>query len=844
MIDFEWIASRLWASVVAILMGAFFVSLAPQASAATFDKCTPNPQAWIGMNDTQTQEQAQQREQMRCDAVNAVVDAWAVKLNGLDNAKEKISMAANVGNWEAFRAALGEVKGPFLELQKAATDAPNAEGAAAVRSLFGQDLTYLFQNVGMTPPASLDEALAKIEAAASTPGQESKAATLAVTMLNNASARAFELVAGLGKAAGDKVQAETMAERQAVATDRRDKLEGRTVDGYLGGFVERLLRVWKPWLTMLLVVTFGGSWWATKRRLNPVTAGAAAGLAYMVPGTVMAGGFVIVPFLPQWLMIAATLAGTAATYLFAGPVFGWLAARAGVNSPTGKRLAILGGTLENLRAGLGGAPSAGPGSDVVGKMAAAQATHGSARWGTADEMRQGGHLVAPGKPAGFALARVLDAPAGVDPRFRFAGHVVTVAPTGSGKGIGAVIPNLLDYPGSALVLDVKGENAAVTARARRELGHKVFVVDPFGVTNGEAHAFNLLDRLDTTDPECVGESAVLADCLVISDPKGQAHFDESARTLLQGLMLHVAGLDEGRRNLPEVRRILTAGEEVLFETLAEMAADEKAAFGLPARAANTIMGMPDRERGSVISTAQKSTAFMDDPRIAATVSRSDFNLANMKAELMTVYLVLPANKIGPNARFVRAFIGSVIAAITSSTTQPMHRVAFLLDEFGQLGYMKQIEDAVSLMRGYGLAFWVFIQDLSQLKGVYPKWQTFLANSAKTFYGTDDFDTAKYVSDSLGQATIEYETHNEGRSSGNNFSGSDSGGSSGMNRGKSTGTSQQLTGRHLLTPDEVMRLGPERPIVLVKGEYPYQLIRLNYLVDAEYVGKADPNPYHS
>ena len=310
-------------------------------------------------------------------------------------------------------------------------------------------------------------------------------------------------------------------------------------------------------------------------------------------------------------------------------------------------------------------------------------------------------------------------------------------------------------------------------------------------------------------------------------------------------MLHVAGLDEGRRNLPEVRRILTAGEEVLFETLAEMAADEKAAFGLPARAANTIMGMPDRERGSVISTAQKSTAFMDDPRIAAAVSRSDFNLANMKAELMTVYLVLPANKIGPNARFVRAFIGSVIAAITSSTTQPMHRVAFLLDEFGQLGYMKQIEDAVSLMRGYGLAFWVFIQDLSQLNGVYPKWQTFLANSAKTFYGTDDFDTAKYVSDSLGQATIEYETQNEGRSSGRNFSGSDSGGSSGgMNRGKSTGTSQQFTGRHLLTPDEVMRLGPEKPIVLVKGEYPYQLTRLNYLVDAEYLGKADPNPYHS
>ena len=101
-------------------------------------------------------------------------------------------------------------------------------------------------------------------------------------------------------------------------------------------------------------------------------------------------------------------------------------------------------------------------------------------------------------------------------------------------------------------------------------------------------------------------------------------------------------------------------------------------------------------------------------------------------------------------------------------------------------------------------------------------------------------TAKYISDSLGQATIEYETQNEGKNSGSGISG----GGGSMNRGKSAGSSQQFTGRHLLTPDEVMRLGPERPIVLVKGEYPYQLARLNYLVDAEYVGMADPNPYHS
>jgi hypothetical protein len=94
-----------------------------------------------------------------------------------------------------------------------------------------------------------------------------------------------------------------------------------------------------------------------------------------------------------------------------------------------------------------------------------------------------------------------------------------------------------------------------------------------------------------------------------------------------------------------------------------------------------------------------------------------------------------------------------------------------------------------------------LQDLSQLKGVYPRWQTFMANSAKVFFGTDDYDTAKYVSDSLGQATIEYETQNEGKNSGSGISG----GGGSMNRGKSAGSSQQFAGRNLLTPDEVMRL---------------------------------------
>ncbi|WP_372383690.1 type IV secretory system conjugative DNA transfer family protein [Xanthomonas sp. NCPPB 2866] len=836
MMDVKDLLSRMWAAVVAVFFGAFVLSLASTAHARVFPECNPaaeaakfygaeNVDAWV---------------KRVCDAQEAAFQTWEANLQMLDIGQQDLSMATNAGNWQAYRDKWAELLPVLKELEAAAVANRNAPGAANILSLYRNDLGLFLQNAGLASAGSLDDFSARILAGLD--GERpAAAATAGVNVVQQSVTRGIEFGKGVGTAEADKVLAEYRGQMEQRTAERMEQLGGSTMGGYFGGFGTRIKAAFGGWLFYLVTVCFIGAWMAHKRRQNPVTVGTAVGLAFLVPSVGMLLLLVFAPFIPGWFILAATVAGTVATYLNAGRVFGWLAGVVGAESPTGKRLRILGGTIENLR---GQVQPSGPvaAAAVDNSSTHPLGSHGSARWGTVDEIRQGGHLVAPGKPGGFALGRVPDALAGMDARFRFVGHVVTVAPTGSGKGIGAVIPNLLDYPGSALVLDVKGENAAVTARARRALGQAVYSVDPFAVNGDGGAAFNVLDRLDVWNPDCVSESAILADALVIAESKGDAvHFDESAKNFLQGLMLHVAGLDDAeRRNLGELRRLLTAGESEFFDVLGAMSADDTAAFGIPARAANTLMGMADKERGSVLSTARRNTAFLDDPRVSAALSRSDFDLSEIKATAMTVYLVMPANRIGPNARFLRLFISSVIAAITSSNVQPAHRVAFLLDEFGQLGYMKQIEDAVSLLRGYGLAFWVFIQDLSQLKGTYPKWQTFLANSAKSFFGTDDYDTAKYISDSLGKATIEFETENTGKNSGSGLSG----GGGSMNRGKSTGTSQQFTGRELLTPDEVMRLGPEHPIVLVRGERPYLLDRLNYLADAEYAGRFDANPYHS
>ena len=147
--------------------------------------------------------------------------------------------------------------------------------------------------------------------------------------------------------------------------------------------------------------------------------------------------------------------------------------------------------------------------------------------------------------------------------------------------------------------------------------------------------------------------------------------------------------------------------------------------------------------------------------------------------------------------------------------------------------MDRLADSVTLLRGYGVQLWLFVQDLSQLKAVYPRWQSFLANTAQQFFGTADFDTARYLSDALGQETIRYVTQTASTSSGGIFKPNTT----------SSGTGEHLHGRSLLTPDEVMRLGSTKPIVLVSGEPPYLLNRISYLTDPAYAGRFDPNPMH-
>jgi len=466
---------------------------------------------------------------------------------------------------------------------------------------------------------------------------------------------------------------------------------------------------------------------------------------------------------------------------------------------------------------------------------------GSAKFWGVKEAKNLGRL----QPVGNVLSDSFGLPlgklptSGFDPRFRYTGHVLTVAPTGSGKGRGAVIPTLLEYPGSAFVVDIKGENFEVTSEYRISLNsgdsvHRVVRVDPFGVCGPDGDSFDVLGWLKENPDEWVSDSAYIAEALVVGN-EGD-HWDESAKTLLQALCLFVVSHESERslllgdsfelhgNTISEVRRLVTLETADFIRALEVMKDSETP---LVSRAGSSLLSTPEKELGSILSTARRHTAFLDEPRIANALSSSTFNADGLKRESMTVYLVIPPDRISMYGRFIRLIATVAVSGLTRTKIRPKFNVLFLFDEFAQLGRMSLIENAISLIRGYGGMFWIFIQDLSQLKAVYPKWQTFLANSAKQFFGTADLDTAKYISETLGKYTVGYSTTSESNSQ----------------TGNSESTSSHLVARELMSPDEVMAMNRSKAVVLIQNERPWLLDRLDYLNDKEFQGLYEDNPYH-
>jgi len=406
-------------------------------------------------------------------------------------------------------------------------------------------------------------------------------------------------------------------------------------------------------------------------------------------------------------------------------------------------------------------------------------------------------------------------------RFDRPGHILTFAPTRSGKGVSSVIPNLLDHLGSVVVTDIKGENFRITAPYRADLG-PVHAIAPFDPDIGNA-MFNPVDFIRTGTPHEVDDARLLAEMIITSDNSEPNHWEREARTLITGFLLYIVNLMPAeKRNLSELRSIFMSRPEVFDAHLDAMSDSD---HPIISRVADGFSQKEDRERASVISTAQGGTEAFESPQLAAVTKRSTFSFEQLKDGVVSVYVVIPPEYVKVYQPFLRLIVGLATTAMTRNRHLPKKPVLFLLDELPALGYMRPIEDGIGYLAGYGAMLWLYVQDLDQLQKTYRKWRSMIANCAvRQAFNVQDRDTAVLVSEMLGQRTVKVE------SDGN------TGKLAWLGLPSSFSKHRSETGRPLLAPDEVMMLPSSCQVLFVQGCKPILSEKVRYFEDKVFRGR--------
>jgi type IV secretion system protein VirD4 len=329
-------------------------------------------------------------------------------------------------------------------------------------------------------------------------------------------------------------------------------------------------------------------------------------------------------------------------------------------------------------------------------------------------------------------------------------HLVTFASTGSGKGTSAIIPNLLNYEGPIVVIDPKAENYFVTRRKRKEMGHRVVLLDPFGITGQPCDSLNIFESIflskedNVTDCQMIANNFASAGGFKTSDP----FWDDSACNLITGIIAYLVSKREvSEPSLKDAIEILL-GEELEY-FLATILDNEKCVPDFVRESFISFLNIPsDKTRPCVLSTASSYFHTFRSEKVLNSVGKSTFPIADfLQGKPLDIFIVIPPDKFESHKRLLVLWISTLIKAIVSRKKKPVIPTLFMLDETATLGNFYQLENFLTLCRGYGAKAWLFFQDLQQLQKNYPNgFQTILNNSGvMQIFGIDTYAAARDLS---------------------------------------------------------------------------------------------------
>ena len=444
------------------------------------------------------------------------------------------------------------------------------------------------------------------------------------------------------------------------------------------------------------------------------------------------------------------------------------------------------------------------------------------------------------------------------------GSAITVAPPRVGKGaliaLNLLSPDYRGFQGSTVTIDPRGELWCIAARRRRELGRRVLLIDPFGVVRGhkkefeethlpdvESASYNPLDFIRDDESLAVRDIHVLLDAL-LTPPRPDAHnsgrhFYESARAIVAGYMAWVRFQEPAeRQNLSTLYEMLSMPPKERDDFAEGVASMDRFAGGLTHIAVERQAQVGDEEGGSNFMTIANQLAFLNYPELLAHTQTSSFDPLDLAEGNTDLFVVAPEETIEHVKGWLRLWVAipNAVAGI-----KPLERdLLIVIDEMPRLGYLKPVMDGYTMAAGKGVHFWCFAQSISALDSTWGKEHRktllHLAELVQILgFPRTDAEGAEELSRAIGTATYEARTENRSGTIAENRIVT-------ANTQWQAGDSRALVRERLITPDELMTLGPDHQYVIASPkDMPRDALHLHH---ARYWHRedsrdlADPNPF--
>lgn len=448
--------------------------------------------------------------------------------------------------------------------------------------------------------------------------------------------------------------------------------------------------------------------------------------------------------------------------------------------------------------------------------------------------------------------------------WRLEGSALTLAPPRSGKGatiaLNYLSPRWRGWEGSTVLLDPRGEMFPVVARRRRQMGRRVLLMDPYGVVEGHrqtlpglylpltrSETFNPLDFIRDDEAKAVSDIYVLLDALLTPPPANRSqsnaqHFYQSSRAIIAGYIAWVRfRCEPGERTLDRVRSLLMSSVEDRKEWEDGVLKEDRFAGGLAHEAVERMRQVSDEERGSNFSSIANQMSFLTSPAMVRSTGSSTFDPEVLVDGNTDLFVVVPEDESANARSWLRLWITMPNAL---STRRPLKRdLLLIIDEMPKLGFLQPVMDGYNMAAGRGVHFWSFAQSISALD------ETWGAESRKTLMhlaeivqylglGRNDPEGAEEISKAIGHGTFESQSESH--------SGSMSDAKLIASKTQTqAGETLSLVKERLVTPDDLMTLGPDKQFVLASPKDiprdPIALEHTRYWTHRQTRGLFDPNP---